>query len=58
VCGALPSARATRAGCANVGAGLAGGAHTMDTAVAEEEDGSDGQGPRVSESEWQNGRTG
>jgi hypothetical protein len=47
VCGALPSALATWAGRADVGA-----------AVAEEEDRSDGQGPRDSESERPNGRTG
>jgi hypothetical protein len=42
VCWALPSARATWAGRAVVGVGLAGGVHTMGAAVAEEEDGSDG----------------
>jgi hypothetical protein len=42
VCGALPSARASWAGRAVVGAGLAGGAHAMGATVAEEEDGPDG----------------
>jgi hypothetical protein len=50
VCGALPSARASWAGRAVVGAGLAGGAHAIGATVAEEEDRSDGQGPRDSES--------
>jgi hypothetical protein len=45
VCGALPSARAMWAG------------RTPWAAVAEEEDGSDGQSPRASESERPNGRT-
>jgi hypothetical protein len=58
VCGALPSVRATWTGRANVGAGLAGGAHAMGTIVAEEEDGSDGMGPRASESERSNRHTG
>ena len=57
VCGALPSVRVTWAGRADVGAGLASVAHAMGAAVAEEEDGSDGQGPRASESEWLNGLT-
>jgi hypothetical protein len=58
VCGALPSAWVTWAGRVDVGAGLAGRAHTMGASVVEEEDGSDGQGPRASESERPNGRTG
>jgi hypothetical protein len=58
VCGALPSARATWAGRAVVGAGLVGGAHAMGAAVVEEEDGSDGQGPRDSKNERRNGQTG
>ena len=41
-----------------MGAGLAGGVHTMGAAVAEEEDGSDEQGPRASESELPNGANG
>jgi hypothetical protein len=57
VCGALPSVRATWAGRADMGAGLAGRAHAMGAVVAEEEDGSDGQGPRASESERLNGLT-
>jgi hypothetical protein len=52
--GALPSARATWVGCADVGTGLAGRAHAMGTTVAEEEDGSNEQGPRASESERAN----
>jgi hypothetical protein len=58
VCGALLSARATWAGRADVGAGLASGVHAMGARVAEEEEGSDGQGPHISESERPNGRTG
>jgi hypothetical protein len=58
VCGALPSVRATWVGRADVDTGLAGRAHAMGATVAEEEDGSDGQGPRASESEQPNGRTG
>jgi hypothetical protein len=57
VCGALPSVRATWAGHADVGAGLVGGPHAMGATVVEEEDGSDGQGPRASESERPNGLT-
>jgi hypothetical protein len=41
-----------------VGACLVGGAHAMGEAVAEEEAGSNGQGPRASESERLNGQTG
>jgi hypothetical protein len=41
-----------------VGADLAGRVHAMAAAVAEEEDGSNGKGPRASESEPPNGRTG
>jgi hypothetical protein len=58
VCGALPSARAMWAGRAVVGVGLVGGSHAMGTTVAEEEDGSDGKGPRASERGRPNGRTG
>jgi hypothetical protein len=54
--GSLPSARATWAGRADVGACLTARAHAMGTAVAEEEGGSDGQGPRVSKSGRANGR--
>jgi hypothetical protein len=39
-----------------VGAGLTARAHAMGAAVAEEEGGSDGQGPRLSESGRANGR--
>jgi hypothetical protein len=58
VCGALPSARATWAGRVVMGAGLVGGSHAMGTTVAEEEDRSDGKGPRASERGRPNGRTG
>jgi hypothetical protein len=58
VCGALPSVRATWAGRADVGVGLADRAHTMGVVVPEEEEGSNGYGPRASESERPNGRTG
>jgi hypothetical protein len=58
VCGALPSARAMWVELADVGMGLAGGAHAMGVAVVEAEDRSDGQGPRARESEQPNGRTG
>jgi hypothetical protein len=54
----LPSARATWAGRAVVGAGLTARAHAMGTTVAEEEGRSDGQGPRVSKSGQANERPG
>jgi hypothetical protein len=37
-------------GCADVGVGLACRVHTMGATVVEEKGGSDGQGPRASES--------
>jgi hypothetical protein len=58
VCGALPSAQAMWVGRADMGAGLVGGAHAMGTAVAEEEDEFDGQGPRAIEGKRPNGRMG
>jgi hypothetical protein len=56
--GSLPSARATWARRVDVGASLAGRAHTMGATVAEEEGGSDGQGPRASESGYEQARNG
>jgi hypothetical protein len=41
-----------------VGASLAGRAHTMGATVVEEEGGSDGQGPRASESGYEQARNG
>jgi hypothetical protein len=56
--GSLPSARATWAGRGDVGAGLMARAHAMGAAVAVEGGGSDGQGPRASESGCARARNG
>ena len=56
--GSLSSARVTWAGRVDVGAGLAGRAHTMGMVVAKEEGRSDRHGPRASESGYVQARNG
>jgi hypothetical protein len=56
--GSLPSARATWVGRADMGVDLAARAHAMGATIVEEGGGSDGQGPRASESGRANRRPG